>query len=463
MNTTIIIFGATGDLASRKLLPALYRLLQKGDLDGCTIIGVAHDHLTAEQILKNTKQYVKNWDDRIWKRLESIVSYHVVEFEAKHDYTKLAEHIDAIEQGKKSNRLVYLATAARYFCTITRYCAEAGIAKRISEQDRSWNRLAYEKPFGHDLVSAHEINRCITHYFDESQIYRVDHYLTKEVVDNIALLRFTNVVLEPLWRNTYIQNVQIILNEELGIKSRGSYYDTYGALSDVTQNHMLELLALIAMEAPEKLSGHYIRQQRADVLENVKVVDAVVGQYEGYRQEKGVRPDSTTETFAALCLQVKNERWNGTPFFLKTGKKLEKKETLIRIKFKNIDCLLEQEYCPSDSNYLIISLYPDATFSLVLNAKKPGKSFEVAPVTMEFCHSCVFGDSVPDAYQTLFEEIFKGELATSVSLREIEASWRIIDAVKSKELVVHKYEAGSRGPSEAMRVFSKKHGVGWSE
>lgn len=462
-STTIIIFGATGDLTCRKLIPALYRMIKKDSNQKFLIVGAAWDDVSTEDIIKKCEQYIRDPDPHILKQLKDSFYYHQLDFLVGPDYATLQTKVTQLEKthGMSGNRLLYLATAARFFCPITEYASQSGLAERKCKDDPVWNRLAYEKPFGHDLKSAHQINKCIENYFAEHQIYRVDHFLTKELVGNISLIRFTNIVFEPLWNHSFIENVQIVLSEELGIESRGGYYDSYGALADVAQNHMLELMALIAMEAPKKLSGEFIREQRTAVLEKVQVVDAILGQYEGYKQEKTVKPDSKTETFAALCLTINNDRWKGVPFFLKTGKKLDKKETVIRIKFRNIDCLLDQDYCPSDSNYLIIQVTPDAGFSLILNAKKPAKAFEVSPVKMEFCHSCMFGTKVPDAYETLFEEIMKGELSTSVGLKEIEAAWKIIDTVRAMNAKVHSYEKGSRGPDEAMKQFSKSHKIGW--
>ena len=309
------------------------------------------------------------------------------------------------------NRLAYLAAAAHFFCPITQHLGESGIVQRLHGDGNQWHRIIYEKPFGKNLESAHEINACIAQWFKESQIYRVDHYLTKEVVSNIALLRFTNCVFEPLWNNRYIDQVQIILSETRGIENRGGYYDQYGALRDVVQNHMLELLALIAMEAPEKLTGDHIRNARTQVMEKISVVDGMLGQYESYTQEQQVAIDSKTETFVALHLRVNNPRWTGVPFYLKTGKSLDKYEVVIHLKFKQVDCLLTKN-CPSESNWLTIKIAPDAIFLLNLNAKKPGRTDELMTVAMEFCHSCMFGEVTPDAYEVLIEEVFVGEQAT---------------------------------------------------
>ncbi len=456
-----IIFGATGDLAKRKLIPAIYRLIADKKIDTFVLVGVAIDEVTVDEILNRAKKFITNIDESIWRQLCACAYYYKINFVFKQDYAALATYIEECEQKHNlpGNRLLYLATAADFFCPITHNVAQSGIIKRHEPNDFIWHRVVYEKPFGHDLKSAHEINTCIAKWLNETQIYRIDHYLTKELVSNIALIRFTNCVFEPLWNNRYIDQVQIVLSESVGIESRGAYYDKYGALRDVVQNHMLELLALICMEAPEKLTGDYIRSERVKVLERVKFVDGILGQYESYLQEKDVRKNSQTDTFAALYLTVNNPRWVGVPFYLKTGKALDKKETVISIKFKQVDCLLLKG-CPTESNWLTIKIAPEATFLLNLNAKKPGRTDELVSIGMEFCHSCVFGPRTPEAYEVLFEEVVRGEQSISVRFDEIEYAWKVIDQISAQKLPVHSYKKQSAGPKE-LEDFSKKHGMRW--
>lgn len=459
---TIIIFGASGDLSRRKLLPALYHLIAKKKLDNFVIIGASFDATTAAAILEAARSYLGNEiDEQAFALLQERMVYHKLDFSHANDYQQLAKQVKQSEErySLAGNRIAYLAAPSQYYCSITQNLAESGIIKAHKPNETVWQRIIYEKPFGHDVTSAHAINECIAHYFNEHQIFRVDHYLTKELVGNIALIRFTNLVLEPLWNNRYIDNVQIIVSEESGIGNRGSYYDQYGALKDVVQNHILELLALIGMESPEWLTGEYIRAQRAKVLEKVSVVDALLGQYEGYRSENHVKPDSNTETFALACLKINNPRWAGVPFFVKTGKCLTKKETVIHIKFKQVDCLLAK-HCPSETNYLTIQVYPEASFSLTLNVKKPGYSQEVIPIKMEFCHSCIFGSITPDAHEVIFEEVMRGDTSISVRFDEIESAWNIIDAIEAMKLPVYSYAKSSQGPQE-VEQFNKKYGMRW--
>ena len=279
------------------------------------------------------------------------------------------------------------------------------------------------------------------------------------MVSNIALVRFTNSIFEPLWNNHYISQVQIILNEKLCVGNRGAYYDKYGALKDMLQNHMLELLALIGMEAPKMLTGEQIRAERAKVLSQVRVVDALIGQYNGYLQEPHVRQESKTETFVAAHLMIDNPRWAGVPFFLKTGKCLYQKDTAIHILFKKVECLLATE-CPSDSNCLTIQVTPNSSFFLTLNVKKPGFVKEVMPVRMEFCHSCMFKEHNAESYEVIFDEVMRGEHSVSVRFDEIEHAWKIVDTINAMKLPICMYERGSHGPNE-LEQFALKHGIRW--
>lgn len=457
---TIIILGATGDLAKRKLIPAIYQLLAEEKIEKVLVVGAAFERDDAKGILERAKQFVPKREEQVWQKLLNVFHYQQLDFNKEADFAALAALVSQLEQthNMPGNRLIYLAAASTFFCEITQYLATSGLAKKVSADARPWYRIIYEKPFGHNVQSAHEINECIASLFDESQIYRIDHYLTKELVSNIALIRFTNCIFEPLWNNRYIDNVQIILSEDVGIEGRGFYYDKYGALKDVVQNHMMELLALIGMEAPEKLAGEYVATQRAKVLEKVRFVDGVLGQYEGYQQISGVTPGSKTETFAALFMHINNPRWAGVPFYLKTGKCLNKQETVIHIKFKQVDCLLARD-CPSDSNYLTIKMAPEATFSISLNAKKIGQT-SVMPIKMEFCHSCLFADQTPQAHEILLLEVMRGERSISVRFDEIEYAWKIIDHIEAMNLPVHSYAPGSEGP-EALKEFERKHGMRW--
>ena len=455
----IILLGITGDLAKRKLIPAIYSLISDKKLENFTLIGVAIDDMSIEHVLKSAKEFIENIDEAIFAKMLKNSYYQKLDFNSKEDFIKLNAFVSALEKEQESvcNRLVYVASMPYYFCKITKNCIASGLMKKVASTENFWYRIVYEKPFGSDAVSALEINTCIAQNFYEDQVYRIDHYLTKEVVGNIALVRFTNCIFEPLWNNNYIDQVNILLEEKLCIEGRGAYYDKYGAVRDVVQNHMLELLALIAMESPDLLSGDSIRNKRVDVLKNVEFVDGLLGQYKGYKKEDHIKSDSETETFASLLFKVNNARWSGVPFYLKTGKCLGAKKTEIQIKFKKIDCILLKG-CPVESNYLTIGIYPKGTFYLTLNAKKPGMLNEVMPVEMEFCQSCVFGGVSPESYEIIFQEVLNGEKSISVRFDEIECLWKITDAIYAHRLPMYTYDFGSSGPKE-IKGFEYKFGI----
>lgn len=460
-NGIFLLFGASGDLAKRKLIPALYELARADALKGTHIVGVARDETSSDTIMQAAREFIPHIDDQLFAQFKKQFTYQRLDFQSLDDFKKLVVVVESIEKNNhlSGNRLLFIAAASDFYCVITQNAARSGLIQKLDKETSFWHRIIFEKPFGKDESSAQNINTCIADFFPEQQIYRIDHYLTKEIVSNIALVRFTNLVFEPLWNNRFISNVQIIMDESIGIEARGAYYDQYGALRDVVQNHMLEMVALIAMESPEWLHGEYIRTQRLRVLEKIKITDALFGQYQGYRQEKNVDPTSMTETFVAARLMIDNERWAGVPFYLKTGKYLAKKETVIHIKFKHVDCLLAK-HCPSESNVLTIRIAPEAVFSLKLNAKKPGVSDEVMPINMQFCHSCIFGIQPAEAYQVIIQEVCKGEQAISVRFDEIEAAWRVIDACKARDFPLFDYARGSHGPQE-LEDFQKKHGFRW--
>lgn len=462
-DVTILLLGATGDLARRKLFPALYNLWRDKKIDNMLILGVAREtEVDAHQLLAQAREFLpKNSDEELWRSFEKLFVYQSADFLVEQDFVALAQRLKLVEaeRGLSGNRLVYVASASTFYCGITEKLSASGIVKKQHDSVAPWHRIVYEKPFGRDLASAHDINTCIAKHFNEQQIYRIDHYLTKELASNIALIRFSNCVLEPLWNNRYIDQVQIVLSEKLGIQNRGLYYDEYGALRDVVQNHLYELLALVCMEAPEKLAGDFIREQRAKVLKKVRFVDGILGQYAGYHAEQYVKKDSTTETFAALQLMVDNPRWAGVPFFLKTGKNLGKHETIIHIKFKQVDCLLTKQ-CPSDSNYLTIQLSPEERFTLTLNVRRPGPEQELVPMHMDYCHSCNFALITPTPHEALIDEVIRGEQGVSVRFDEIESAWKSIDAIYAHTLPLYIYEPGSAGPKE-LEDFSNKHGMRW--
>lgn len=453
---TFVILGATGDLTKRKLIPALYRLIKHKKITKCALIGVALDETTGEDMLAAARKFIPKIDERVWKRLQRSSYYYSFNFYNEQNYDELKKSLSAIEKKHKlsGKRIFYLATMPQHFATITKNLARCGIVKREKTSSARWSRIIYEKPFGGDLMSARAINRNIRSVFDESQIYRIDHYLGKELVGNIALIRFTNRVFEPLWNNKHIDSVQIILSETIGIEGRSAFYNSTGALKDMVQSHMLQIMALVGMEAPEKLSGSFIRDAKAAVLKKIDVESAVFGQYEGYLQERGVDAASKTDTFVALKLSINNRRWEGVPFYLKTGKYLDKKEASIHIRFKMVDCLLNEK-CPMDANYLTLRIFPDEGFYLELNAKVPGQS-DITPVKMDFCHSCLFGFNSAAAYENLLLDVLRGDQSVFLRSDEIELSWKVIEKVEALKRTLYPYKKGSAGPKEIEKLDKLK-------
>lgn len=450
MNTPIfIILGATGDLTKRKLIPAIYRLVENEKIESFALIGAAFTDTTIDQILQDSRPFISNINEEIWQKLKKASTYCKLDFHNKNDFVQLKKCIEETERGHSSERIFYLATLPDHFAVITKNLALHDLVKEDS-------KVIYEKPFGHNLTSARKINRCVTKLFHESQIYRIDHYLWDELVGNIILIRFSNLLFEPLWNKDFIESVQIVLNESVCVEGRGHFYDAYGALKDVVQNHMLQILSLITMEPPLKLSDTYIRDAKAKVLKKLVLKDVLVGQYEGYQEENGVAPESKTETFAAVVLNINNKRWKGVPFYLKTGKCLDNKETSILVKFKTPKCLKAE--CPMGNNYLSIHIAPREGFFLGINTKVPGLTYETTPITMDFCHPCKFGPNSPQAYETLLSGVLRGDQTAFVSFHEIEHSWKLIDQIVGKKGTLYRYAKGSKGPIE-LTAFCKKHNV----
>lgn len=462
---TFIILGATGDLTKRKLIPALYRLVQDKKIDRFLIIGAAREQVTADEFINHGKTFIRSIDQEIWQRIQKVSYYYQMDFSQQAEFIKLHKFVGTLESehGLNGNRMVYLAVPSSIFCAITRGLGTSGLIKKAQENGtidgHIWNRIVYEKPFGVSFSSAKEINQCILDYFSEQQIYRIDHYLTKELVGSIVLVRFTNMIFEPLWNKKYIDEVQIILSETLGVEGRGRYYDQYGVLKDVIQNHLMQLLALTAMELPQELTAEYIRNQKAAVLQKVSCTDGILGQYEGYLSEKDIERNSVTPTFAALKMAIDTPRWEGVPFYVKAGKCLNKKNSSISIKFKEVACRL-REQCVYTSDYLTIEIDPEASFSLQLNTKQPGATYEVTPIQLSFNHDYVFGTASPEAYEVLLERIMNGEQSVSVRLDEIEYAWSVVEQIEQFSLPVYKYKQGSEGPEE-LKQFDKKYAIRW--
>jgi len=453
------IFGMTGDLARRKILPALYALFHENMLSQFVIIGAARENKEYGDVLDDAKQFIPDIDAHRWQEFCRHCFYRAIVANDQESFKELKDFVEEKEFAfsLSGNRLLYCAVSSEFYCAITENSIETGLIKRKELHEKPWNRMAYEKPFGHDGVSSHKLYQCINKLLHDEQIYRIDHYLTHEMVSNIALVRFTNCIFEPLWNNKYVEFVHILLDESIGLEGRGASYDKMGALDDVVQNHLMELLSLAAMEEPDCLTGECVRQERAQILKHVHLVDAMLGQFDGYLEEPGVSADSTTETFASIILTIDNPRWKGVPFYLRTGKYLHKKDSSIQLNFKNVQCpLIAQGAC--EQNVLTIQVAPRASFSLRLNAKEPGSTLVMMPITMEYCHSCTFKEHMAESYFVLFEEIIRGIHSISVRFDEIESAWKIIDEIKKMKKEPYPYKIGSLGPKE-LKAFETKHGI----
>src|SRR5436305_1150048 len=473
---SIVIFGATGDLTHRKLIPALYNLAADGELPpAVAIIGFARRPKSDDDFRREMEEAVREFSrqavrDQIWKTFSQSLSYHQSEFGDEAGYKSLGERLDKIdnERGTRGNRLFYFAAGPDQFEIILKNLKAAGLNRA---EEGSWARVIIEKPFGTDLASARELNRIVKAAFDESQTYRIDHFLGKETAQNILVLRFANAIFEPIWNARYIDHVQITAAETLGVEGRSGYYETAGALRDMVQNHLLQLLCLVAMEAPTDLSADSIRDEKVKVVRSLRrlshnevAANVVRGQYAegaihgepvvGYRQEENVKLDSQTETYVALRLSVDTWRWSDVPIYMRVGKRLPKSATEISIHFKKAPAVLFNKGL-SDRNVLVIRIQPDEGISLRIHAKVPGTSFRIEPVKMDFHYGTSFGKASPEAYERLLLDAMSGDATLFARRDEVEEAWAFIDPIeeawhaKKDAPELFFYPAGSWGPEAA--------------
>jgi glucose-6-phosphate 1-dehydrogenase len=474
-----VILGATGDLARRKLFPSIYRLSAKGALRGKSkILGCARKDLDdrsfrvlARGILESAGFSI---DDRIYSPwCDSCLFYQSLGRGSVDDYKELASRIEALEQEYNllGNRVFYMALPPSVVPMAIEGLGESGL-----NSSSGWTRIVAEKPFGQDLASTRELNMLIHSYFDESQIYRIDHFLGKETVQNLFVFRFANAFFEHLWSYEHIENIQITVAEDLGIEGRANYYEQTGALCDMVQNHLTQLLTLVAMENPMIFEKDAIRREKIKVLREVapiKAEDVVFGQYsggrigeqvvEGYRNEPRVSKSSQTETFVALKLEIKKKRWKKVPIFIRTGKRMPHRHTRIVVKFHCPPVSIFHPHsgglCPIDPNVLIITLQPDEGFDLQFQVKSVGQPLKLSTQRLHFRYSKAFG-SLPDAYETLLLDVIRGDQTLFVSSEEVEESWRLYSSFSKESIPVHQYSAGSWGPPEADQLLTK-HMARW--
>ena len=480
-----VIFGATGDLTQRKLLPTLAHLFHDHPLPRpFAIVGFARRPMNNEQwrgmVLDSIDKYMPE-DDRLDSKAQNEFVQHLYycqsDFNDREGYQKLADLLEQLdeEKGTEGNRIFYLATPPTTYSEIIHQLGGAGLARPLqgNGNEGSWTRIIIEKPFGRDLASAQKLNRELARVFHENQIYRIDHYLGKETVQNLMAFRFANGIFEPLWNQKYIDHVQILVAENLGIGTRAEYYEQAGALRDIVQNHIMQILCLTAMEPPVAFDADAIRDEKVKVMRAIPLLtpeqvakNTVRGQYTagvvngepvvGYKEEPGVAPDSTTETYVALKLFIENWRWADVPFYIRTGKRLPKRCTEVTIQFKRVP---HQLYKPSETrglvpNRLTIRIQPYEGISLKFAAKVPGAAQHLSSVDMDFSYASAFGIQPPDAYERLIADCMLGDSMLFIRRDEVEVSWRIIDSIINawKNMPAdteYPYPAGTWGPPEA--------------
>ncbi|SFS44901.1 glucose-6-phosphate dehydrogenase [Paenibacillus sp. BC26] len=476
------LFGATGDLARRKLFPALFSLYKEGKLaDDFAVVGLARRPRTNEQFRADVYESIsefsryKSDDAALWNRFAEHFVYMSLDINNVDGFRELARLSQGLDEkfNIPGNRLFYLALAPNLFGPVSFNLRDGGLL-----ESPGWNRLVIEKPFGYDLESARKLNSQLSQVFKEEEIYRIDHYLGKEMVQNIEVLRFSNAFFEPLWNNKHIANVQITLSETVGVEERGGYYDKSGALRDMVQNHMMQMLAMIAMEPPSRLHPEDIRDEKVKALRSLRPFASagevnqhvIRGQYDegsakdkplsGYRQEDSVNPESTTETYFAARVFLDNFRWAGVPFYIRTGKRLPVKTTEVVIEFKNVpDNILFARRHDLAPNLLVIRVNPMEGIYIKINAKKPGVDNVVQPVSMEFCQSCMIGINTPEAYERLIYDAARGESTYFTRWDEVAQAWsfvdRIADAWREDSSDLQLYPAGSWGPARTDELLAE--------
>ncbi len=485
MMGTVVIFGATGDLAGRKLIPAIYNLWQAGYLPRrLAVVGAARRAIDETDFRQRMCEALKkhsrtgHGDSESCDPFVSNLYYQQLRFDEPGDYVRLKERLDALEaaQGAPGNRLYYMAVAPEFFATIVEHLGPSGCTH--GPGCSPWTRVVAEKPFGFDLESARQINRAISGVLDESQVFRIDHYLGKETVQNILAVRFGNAMFEPLFSQKYIDHVQITVSETVGMEGRrGEFYDKVGALRDVIQNHALQLLCLVAMEPPARFNARYIRDEKLKVLNSIETPRdgplsewCVRGQYgEGadgpaYLAEDGVDRRSETETYVALRLFVDNWRWAGVPFFIRTGKRLQKRLTEIMVQFNDPPMHLFRELGAGlpETNVLVFRIQPDEGISLTFNAKPPGMDFAVRPVAMQFAYGHTFDEDIPEAYERLLLDAIRGDSTLFTRADEIESAWSIVTKIREAWAGAGPplpYSPGTWGPADAGRIFRHCRGA----
>jgi glucose-6-phosphate 1-dehydrogenase len=470
----IVIFGASGDLSRRKLMPALYRLACDRKLPASfSIIGNSRSKLSDDEFRSRMHDAVKEFsedksdlgDQDLWESFARNLHYIAGDVNDPAAYASIKAKLKSLGQ---NNVLYYLSTQPSYYEPIVEQLGAAGLAK---ECPQGWRRIVIEKPFGHDLESARKLNHSIHQVFEEEQVYRIDHYLGKETVQNVMAFRFGNGIFEPLWNRRYVNHVQITAAESIGVEGRGAFYQEAGALRDMIQSHLLQVTATIAMEPAAVFEPDPLRDERAKLLRSIRIMKpedvskyAVAGQYRGFRQEKDVHPDSMTDTYAAATFYIDNWRWSGVPFYIRTGKKLPKRVTDIAIHFNEAPRVIFDGQGQVQPNLLILRIQPEEGISLRFQSKQPGSGMHLRPVSMDFNYGSSFGERSPSAYETLLVDVLKGDPTLYTRQDMVEASWRavqpILDDWHSRKFDFPNYEPGSWGPAAADEMLAR-NGHAW--
>ena len=440
MSHSIVIFGATGDLTSRKLIPALYNLFRKKRLPPpINIVGVSRSKLSdddwrtalATDVAKHTGD---KFDANVWSEFASIVFYQYGDITNADDYNALAKRLDELESGKPSDRVFYLSTKPALYAPAFQGLGAAG----LTDESNGARRLVIEKPFGTDQATARELTSELHKHFTEDQAYRIDHYLGKETVQNMMVLRFANTIFEPVWNRNYVDHVQITVAESVKVGSRAGYYDTSGVLRDMFQNHLLQLMTITAMEAPAKFEAKLVRDEKVKILQAVRPLrdedfasDTMRGQYEGYLDEPGVPPSSQTATYAALKLHIDNWRWQGVPFYLRSGKSMSCRTTQIVIQFRETPHLIMPDAAPSsvEANRLVIQIQPNEGIQMHFQTKVPDDNMNMRLTTLDFNFHRQFKSEMPEAYERLLLDALHGDASLFARADEVELAWGLIDPI----------------------------------
>jgi glucose-6-phosphate 1-dehydrogenase len=478
----IVIFGANGDLTKRKLIPALYRLAYDRRLPaGFAVIGNSRTEMSddefREKMLEAVKEFSEDttFDADVWAAFAAGLFYVAGDLGDDALYAGLSKKLAQVEEARHTggNALFYLSTQPKYYATAALGIGKAGLGK-----GSGWRRLVVEKPFGHDLASARELSDRLHEVFEEGEIYRIDHYLGKETVQNILAFRFGNGIFEPLWNRRYVNHVQITAAESIGVEGRGAYYQETGALADMIQNHLLQVMATIAMEPSASFRANSVRDERSKLLRSIKPMkaeemlqNAVPGQYgpariggqdvPGFRQEEGVRPDAQTDTYAAVTFFVENWRWAGVPFYVRTGKRLPKRVTEIAIQFNPAPlAMFDGEGMESTPNLLIVRIQPEEGISLKFLSKRPGAGMTLRPVSMDFNYGSSFGERSPSAYETLLLDAMVGDATLYTRQDMVEASWAVVEPIqkawRQTKFEFPNYPAGTWGPPQADEMLARR-------